>query len=344
MFLAAMLCGIIIVCLGEFSFVPLWVKKTLFSVFVVTAFFIPGFAYFLPLIAYDMVREKHLIFSLVWPIPLVFLLGDHQLWHVLFLLLVGFIEILLALRSSKIEQDVVRYKDLRDSLQEQSLALEKKNRDLRDKQDYEVQLATLDERGRIAREIHDNVGHLLTRSVLQVEAYQAVHEQDEATKHEFKKVGDTLHEALDTVRESVHDLHHDSFDLEMQIEKLKAECPQLDVRCNYDVENLTEPVGYCFLAIIREAFSNTLKHSDATRVDIKVVEHPAFYRLSLHDNGSMGYTKDAKPTLQGKGMGLSSMEDRVRGLQGVFRIKDGKGFTITASIPKETIDREVQYG
>ena len=45
--------------------------------------------------------------------------------------------------------------------------LTQKNKDLLEKQDYEIHVATLKERNRIAREIHDNVGHMLSRSLLQ---------------------------------------------------------------------------------------------------------------------------------------------------------------------------------
>ncbi len=60
--------------------------------------------------------------------------------------------------------------------------------------------AVLAERARIAREIHDNVGHLLTRSVLQMEALAVTHEDDPALAKELAAVGATLHEALGTVR------------------------------------------------------------------------------------------------------------------------------------------------
>ena len=56
--------------------------------------------------------------------------------------------------------------------------MEQKNKELLEKQDYEIQVATLNERNRIAREIHDSVGHLLSRSILQLGALKAVHRQE----------------------------------------------------------------------------------------------------------------------------------------------------------------------
>ncbi len=77
---------------------------------------------------------------------------------------------LLSLRTAQLEREQQRMRRTRDELQERALALEARNRDLADRQDYEVELATLAERARIAREIHDSVGHQLTRASLQTEA------------------------------------------------------------------------------------------------------------------------------------------------------------------------------
>ena len=72
-------------------------------------------------------------------------------------------------------------KRLRDNSHELAMLLTEKHRELLQKQDYEVRLAMLSERGRIAREIHDHVGHLLSRSILQVGALLAT-QKDEGTR------------------------------------------------------------------------------------------------------------------------------------------------------------------
>lgn len=72
-----------------------------------------------------------------------------------------------------------------------------------------MRLATLNERNRIAREIHDNVGHLLSRSLLQVGALQVVN-RDETVRQGLDTMRDTLSGAMDSIRRSVHDLHDES--------------------------------------------------------------------------------------------------------------------------------------
>ena len=123
--------------------------------------------------------------------------------------------------------------------------------------DYEVRLATLAERARIAREIHDNVGHLLTRSVLQVEALQVVHAEDEQVRADLAQVGATLHEAMDTVRKSVHDLHDDAFDLRSRLESVVGACGLPGARLSFDARDVPVPVAYCFVALVREALSTS---------------------------------------------------------------------------------------
>ena len=91
---------------------------------------------------------------------------------------------------------------------------------LLEKQDYEIQVATLNERNRIAREIHDSVGHLLSRSILQLGALKAVHRQEPELNAQLDTLKSTLSQAMDSIRESVHDLHEESIDLRSQLETL----------------------------------------------------------------------------------------------------------------------------
>ena len=66
-------------------------------------------------------------------------------------------------KCSSLEEELKR---TRDDSRERDLLLSQKNKALLEKQDYEIYNATLKERNRIAREIHDNVGHVLSRSIL----------------------------------------------------------------------------------------------------------------------------------------------------------------------------------
>lgn len=127
---------------------------------------------------------------------------------------------LLSLRTAQLEREQQRMRRTRDELQERALALEARNRDLADRQDYEVELATLAERARIAREIHDNVGHQLTRASLQAEALRVVHADEPGVAGDFADVKHTVDEALQLVRASVHALNDNAVDLSVQLERI----------------------------------------------------------------------------------------------------------------------------
>ena len=120
-----------------------------------------------------------------------------------------------------------------DDSKERSLLLSQKNKALQEKQDYEIYLATLRERNRIAREIHDNVGHMLSRSILQMGALITIH-KEEPLHGQLAGVGETLNQAMNSIRESVHDLHDESIDLRQSIAEATREMKehyQLTVDC-----------------------------------------------------------------------------------------------------------------
>lgn len=221
---------------------------------------------------------------------------------------------------------------IRDDLAAARLALAQKNRELLDAQDYEVRLATLSERARIAREIHDNVGHLLTRAVVQAEAYRVAHD-GEPVARDLAAVAGTVREALDEVRASVHDLRDDAADLSVQVRAVvERACEGTALVPTVRVEAGEAPaaVASCLTAVAREAVSNVLRHSDARHVSVELAEHPGLWRLTVTDDGTTAAPGD------GAGMGLASMEERVRALGGTFRAGPDErgGWTVFASVPR----------
>jgi signal transduction histidine kinase len=237
-------------------------------------------------------------------------------------------------RAVALERSRTELKQLRDSSHELAMMLRQKNRELIEKQDYEVRLAMLGERSRIAREIHDHVGHLLSRSILQVGAMMAAQRDadtvaDAELRQSLSVVRDTLSQAMNTIRASVHDLHEESVDLRTQIDALAqgfAFCP---IRLDYRLESQPEKeITYCLIAIVSEGLNNVIRHSDATQVTLRLIEHPALYQLILEDNGSKAAGEPSS------GLGLLSMADRVGALGGQLFTEHQGGFRLFVSIPK----------
>ena len=111
--------------------------------------------------------------------------------------------------SENLEQNLMK---LRDDSTEKNLLLAEKNRMLVEKQNSEIYAATLKERNRIAREIHDNVGHLLSRSILLTGAAKTVNKEP-ALDSVLENLDQSLNQAMTSIRTSIHDLHDDSINL-----------------------------------------------------------------------------------------------------------------------------------
>ena len=186
--------------------------------------------------------------------------------------------------------------------------------------------ATLKERNRIAREIHDNVGHMLTRSILMTGAIRTVNKEP-ALESSLIQLEETLNTAMTNVRESVHDLHDESINLKEALTGLTDTftfCPiHLDYDMGYDVPR---DIKYSFITIVKEALNNIIRHSNATDVHIIVREHPGLYQLVIEDNGTV--------KSRGSGLGLTNMKDRVETLRGMMQLQTEKGFRIFITIPK----------
>ncbi len=307
-------------------------RKTqgIFLLYLIISFFIPDFIFFIPLICYDVVLLKP---KWLWALSFLPLLADFNHTLTSKCLMATFIinGCILKYRTVSIHNTEKKYYRLRDDTNEISMQLEKQNRELLEKQNYEVNLATLKERNRIARDIHDNVGHLLSRSILQIGALLALKKDDE-TKESLKLVKETLSEAMDSIRNSVHDLHEESIDLQYEIQKLIDNFKFCTVKFDYDVEaNIDRDIKYCFITVAKEALSNTLKHSNATDVSVIIREHPALFQLVIHDNGSQSSLDT------GKGIGIKNIKDRVTALSGNINISTEKGFQIFISIPKSRL-------
>ncbi len=344
MAVTAMLIGVIVAALGSCIIDSRW-RAVYMALFVIGCFFVPELCYFLPVIFYDCVTERRAwVFYMAAPMLCLYDRGrggaiqNELLWLVLLA-----VSAVLGYRTAgkeRLEREMIT---LRDSSTELNLVLREKNKNLLEKQDYEIYLATLRERNRIAREIHDNVGHMLSRSILQIGALTTIH-KEEPLHGQLTSVNDTLGQAMNSIRESVHDLHDDAIDLRQAIlEATREMAKEYHLTIDYDMSaEVPRGVKYCFIATVKEAMSNIVKHSNADKISLILREHPGFYQLTVEDNGTTAVqdSRSRWDTVQseemfGSGIGLSNMRERVETLQGTFRVHCENGFQIFISIPKE---------
>ena len=326
-------------------------SETASYVYIIAAVFVPPFVPLAPLAFYDIARRvcrEHVWGALgagaIFACALVAYAhaGALPTRALLLTAILSVAATLLSLRTAQLEREQERMRRTRDELQERALALEARNRDLADRQDYEVELATLAERARIAREIHDNVGHQLTRASLQTEALRVVHANEPGVAADFADVKRTVDEALQLVRSSVHALNDNAANLSVQLERI-VEGARSDGGPQIELEVLTEHapanVANCFAAVLREALSNTMRHACAQTVTVRCMEHPSFYQLIVTDDGTGGVQASSRSAAEG--MGLASMRERIEALGGTFTAgprAGAGGWRVFATVPKQQGD------
>ena len=319
--------------------------------YIIAAVVVPPFVPFAPLALYDIARRVRR--ERIWPalaIGAVFVCalvanlrgGALTTQTLLLTAILSVAATLLSLRTAQLEREQERMRRTRDKLQERALALEARNRDLADRQDYEVELATLAERARIAREIHDNVGYQLTRASLQAEALRVVHADEPGVAADFADVKRTVDEALQLVRASVHALNDNAVDLSVQLERI-VEGARSDSGPQIELEVMAEhapaSVANCFAAVLREALSNTMRHVCAHAITVRCMEHPSFYQLIVTDDG-IGEVRASTRNVT-EGMGPGSMRERVEALGGTFTAgprAGAPGWRVFATVPKQQGD------
>ena len=214
--------------------------------------------------------------------------------------------------------------------------------------DMQVRNATLSERNRIAREIHDNVGHMLTRAVVQLQAISVIN-KDEQTKPLLESVNNTVNEAMTNIRRSVHELHDDSIDLSIGIHEIASGIKdRFDVTVSTSIESpVPNDVKNAILGIFKEGVTNIAKHSNGKNVRLEVVENVTFWRIKVSDDGKCKPMELSRPSdfagLEGEhGIGLYNINSRAVSCGGRTSIHAGDdGFHITVTIPRRDIsDKE----
>lgn len=301
--------------------------------YCVLSLFVPDFTYILALAIYEAVRIKN-IPSAVFAAAAMAGGFAHLGFAAFYPLIICALSIYSCLKTLGGELLLEENRKRRDDSIELERLMRRRNRELSEMLDYEVHISALNERNRIAREIHDNVGHLLSRSLLQTGALSAVcPPEQEKIKSGLDDLRDTLNSAMNSIRESVHGIRDDALDLKSEAAKAVAPLKEkLDARLYYEISGELPPkIKLCFLSILKEAISNISRHSDGDKAAVILREHPSIYQLIVSDNGSGKLKED--------GMGISNMRDRAEAVGGHFAINDKKGFTVFVSVRKSEDNR-----
>ncbi|MBE9010515.1 sensor histidine kinase [Pseudanabaenaceae cyanobacterium LEGE 13415] len=198
--------------------------------------------------------------------------------------------------------------------------------------------ATLQERNRIAREIHDGLGHTLAAQTIQINnsilVWQSNPDQALSAVKQAKKLGA---EALLEVRKSVSVLRSNPLQglpLETALQKLLNDFQQTTgIKVIYQSQlsiSLPSEINTTLYRIVQESLTNITKHAQAHCVSVEVQQRSTLITLSIHDDG-VGFN----PTQNTTGFGLQGMRERALALSGQFSIESqpGNGCRISVSLP-----------
>ena len=185
-----------------------------------------------------------------------------------------------------------------------------------------------DERLRIARNLHDILGHQLTALSLQLEV--ANHVEGEAKSEHIKNAQNISSSLLSNVRETVSEFREENdLSLREAMSVLAEGIPglQVAVAMDWDESLPNERQVEVLFRCAQEALTNIAKHSDATRCDIAVSNDEEHLTLSVKDNGRS--TNAIKP-----GNGLRGMLERVQRIDGQLSYENGlDGFALSIKLP-----------
>jgi len=308
----------------------------------------------IPVILYDIVFSRNivgLLLSIIVYVSSAYQItsdGDVSQMNILYVGLIMLISFYLAANTKKINRLNRKCIELRDDTHIKQEQLAKQNAKLVVARDEQIHSAQLAERNRIAREIHDNVGHMLSRAILQMGALLSIY-KEEPIHEQLEGVRETLDGAMNNIRSSVHDLHDESIDVRAQIETMAKplnEKFKVDLELDID-ENMNRQIKYVIIGVCKEAISNIMKYSVNSNVDIKLVWHPSMYQLVIHDYYQMSNDENGKEMRKqasknnvlssyisnSSGMGLEGIRNRVESVDGLVRIMDDDGFKVFVTIP-----------
>ena len=219
--------------------------------------------------------------------------------------------------------------------------LQQANLTLRQSAQEIEKLAMDQERNRIARDIHDSLGHSLTALNIQLESAIKLWEKDHQKAQTFlgnaKRLGT---QSLQEVRSSVAALRQDQLAgktleeaIDLLVQDIQSNSSQ-QIKVNSTIhiaQPLPNPLKVLLYRVVQEGITNILKHAAARQVRLQLVSSRQIAALTLEDDGKGFDVSQARA-----GYGLQSMRDRAEAVGGTFVISSGsQGTSLQISVPIE---------
>jgi two-component system sensor histidine kinase DesK len=192
------------------------------------------------------------------------------------------------------------------------------------------QLAKLAERERIARDLHDVLGHTLSVIVLKSELAGRLFERDpQRARQEIGDVEQVSRKALSEVREAIRGYRSEGLVAEIERAHRTLDAAGVTLTCESKPPSLSVAEETVLALAVREAVTNIVRHAQASRCNMRFVS----------ENGRTSFTveDDGRGNIRQEGNGLRGMRERIEGLGGRFNIDGKQGTRISIEIPIRSV-------
>ncbi len=205
------------------------------------------------------------------------------------------------------------------------------NEELRRLRDERARLAVAEERMRIARDLHDLLGHTLSLIAVKTElAARLIGRDPGRAEAELADVQQVTRDALAEVREAVHGYRREGLSEALASARTTLAAAGVDCRVDGDLSSLPIQVESVFGWAVREAATNVVRHSDARHCVIRLHRGRDDVSLEVDDDGRPGPAGAG-----GGGSGLAGLAERAHDLDGTFEAaaRPAGGFRLRLRVP-----------
>jgi two-component system, NarL family, sensor histidine kinase DesK len=205
------------------------------------------------------------------------------------------------------------------------------NRKLRTANEEIEHLAKVAERERIARDLHDVLGHTLSVITLKSELAGKLMERDPGRAgREIQEVSEISRQALSDVRDAIRGYRAKGLAAELAQAKSTLETAGLTVQCDAATTIKLPAMQESVLSLaLREGVTNVVRHANARTCRLRLEQQDGSCRLEIHDDG-LGF-------VTGEGNGLRGMRERVEMLGGSFDRRNETGTKLTITLPLKEV-------
>lgn len=348
--LVLFICYIVLFWLSKRNWKPIqieWVTILLGSATLLKSYLVggEGFGMMLPLavfIGFHIEGKRALVYSTFFGVCTTLLMYFEDILTLARIVpfTLTYIGCYIGARGYRIQNEAYKTNQVHlEELQKAHAELQEAHHQLQEAAIHTMQVAVLQERTRIARDIHDALGHSLTSLIVQLHALKyMLQDGPENAQEAVRNMLGVAKQSLEEIRSSVHTLAVDKTSLGLT--PLRALLSQAEKHTGLKMElissdldiPLSQEATITFYRILQEALTNSLRHSDAKHIQVIVEQNDDSIFLSIRDDGHITNQETIKP-----GFGLTGIEERIKKLKGnlTYFVREPHGFQIDVAIPNE---------